>query len=602
MPRHLSFLVAPLVWLITALPLGAQTALLNAIPDSALGLVVINNMSDASAKVHKLTEKMKLPVPELLPIVKSFSGAQEGVDEQGSIAGVALASDDEEATWGMSFAAFVPVTDYKAFIKQLDPKDADATITEVTVMGQQYLAAKKGNFAVLCGVEQKEVLEAILASTKSVAGALAPWIAEQQVALVITPAGKKLLFDKINKAFAEAKDLNDDDDKPKEKNADSDGDLGTDARVRAGKQMQRSVKSVLESIEPQLTQVGLGIRIDEQIALHVGVRVLITPEGAIGQWAQNVKPPQGGPLVGLPMDKFVIAYGGASIQLNPEFTKLIDLVSSTGLEMLGLDDELRKQYATIVARHRANQLSTCGLLGPPRPGDSLVSTSLAVEHVKDAKEHLKLTREQFQVLQKGAASDDAKLPTYSVSEVTIGDLKAIELIMDMSAMTKELGAAGPPAGPAEGFMQGLMLRMLGGDGKMRIYFAVADDTHLVSGYSKPLLQRGVEHVRSGKAGLETDAQIAKTSGLLPSGAQWVAYVSPQGLIQWIDTLLRQSLPAEMKFRIPPFPPSDPIGLAAKASASGLDAELVLPESVLAGIGQYVGLVQQMIQGGGAPLP
>ncbi|HEV3138393.1 MAG TPA: hypothetical protein VGZ26_10830, partial [Pirellulales bacterium] len=398
MPRHLSFLVAPLVWLSSALPLGAQTALFNAIPDNALGLVVVNNMSDASAKVHKLTEKMKLPVPELLPIVKSFSGAQEGVDEQGSIAAVALASDDEDATWGMSFAAFVPVTDYKAFIKQLDPKDAEATITEVTIMGQQYLATKKGNYAVLCGDEQKDVLEAILASTKGVAGTLAPlapWMAEQQVALVVTPAGKKLLFEKITKAFAETKDSNDeDDDKAKEKNADSEDESETDSRVRAGKQLLRSVKIVVGSIEPQLTHVGLGIRIDEQTALHVAVRVLFAPAGALGQWAQNVKPPKGGPLVGLPPDKFVIAYGGASVQLNPEFAKLIDLVSTTGLEMLGLDDDLRKQYAAIVARHRANQLSICGLLGPPRPGDSLASTSLAVEHVKDAKEHLKLTREQ----------------------------------------------------------------------------------------------------------------------------------------------------------------------------------------------------------------
>ena len=88
---------------------------------------------------------------------------------------------------------------------------------------------------------------------------------------------------------------------------------------------------------------------------------------------------------------------------------------------------------------------------------------------------------------------------------------------------------------------------------------------------------------------------------MPEGSQWAAYVSPQGLIQLIDTVLREVLPTEIK--IPPFPPSDPIGLAARVGEPGLDAEIVLPDSVVAGIGQYIGVVQQMMQGdGGAALP
>ena len=38
--------------------------------------------------------------------------------------------------------------------------------------------------------------------------------------------------------------------------------------------------------------------------------------------------------------------------------------------------------------------------------------------------------------------------------------------------------------------------------------------------------------------------------------------------------------------------------AARVKPDGLDAELVLPDTVIAGIGQYVGLIQQMMQGGG----
>jgi hypothetical protein len=99
--------------------------------------------------------------------------------------------------------------------------------------------------------------------------------------------------------------------------------------------------------------------------------------------------------------------------------------------------------------------------------------------------------------------------------------------------------------------------------------------------------------------LEADEPIAKTSKLLPDGAQWAAYINPQGVVQWVDVILKQM--PEMTINIPPFPASDPIGAAARVSADGLDAELVLPESVVAGVGQYVGTIQQMLQGG-APLP
>ena len=132
---------------------------------------------------------------------------------------------------------------------------------------------------------------------------------------------------------------------------------------------------------------------------------------------------------------------------------------------------------------------------------------------------------------------------------------------------------------------------------MRAYMAIADEHTCVTAYSKELLQRGVDHVRSGKPGLEADGTITKTGALLPEGSQWTAYISPQGVIQWVDTLLKQ-LPAELNFRLPPFPASDPIGAAVRVKPDGLDAELVLPDTVIAGIGQYVGLIQQMMQGGG----
>ena len=71
--------------------------------------------------------------------------------------------------------------------------DAVKTVREIEAAGVPErnisMVANKGDFAVLCGAEQEEVLKAILESSKSVADTLAPlapWLAEQQIALVVT--------------------------------------------------------------------------------------------------------------------------------------------------------------------------------------------------------------------------------------------------------------------------------------------------------------------------------------------------------------------------------------------------------------------------------
>jgi hypothetical protein len=138
--------------------------------------------------------------------------------------------------------------------------------------------------------------------------------------------------------------------------------------------------------------------------------------------------------------------------------------------------------------------------------------------------------------------------------------------------------------------------LFGEDGKIRTFMAAADNNTVISAYTREQLQRAVAHVRSGEKGLEADPQIAKTAALMAPGAQWVAYISPQGLLQWVGTLLEGIIPAEAEFKMPGFPATEPIGLAARVSATGLDAEIVLPDSVVAGIGQFVAGITAMFQG------
>ena len=125
-------------------------------------------LREFNERVAKVTQKMQIPIGDLLTMAKGFLGVQEGLDEKGGLA-VALVSGPEGRQWEESvLCAVVPVSDYNKFIAPLDPKDPDAKITAVTVMGMNMMAARKGNFAVLAAGDKSETLEKILAAKADV--------------------------------------------------------------------------------------------------------------------------------------------------------------------------------------------------------------------------------------------------------------------------------------------------------------------------------------------------------------------------------------------------------------------------------------------------
>ena len=68
MIRRLLSVTAPIVWLVATAVLAAPADPLEVIPDDTLGLVVIKNMAEANRRVQGLTEKMKIPAPDLLSL------------------------------------------------------------------------------------------------------------------------------------------------------------------------------------------------------------------------------------------------------------------------------------------------------------------------------------------------------------------------------------------------------------------------------------------------------------------------------------------------------------------------------------------------------
>ncbi len=508
MTRYLHCVTAPIAWLMTTAMLWAQADPLTAIPPDALGFVVIRDISDCNARAAKLTQQMRIPMPDLLTLGKSYAGVDKGLNEKGGIA-AALFTDPQNEDDGFTFIVVVPVTDYKTFIAAFAPDDPDAAVAEVTVAGEKALVGKKGEFAVFGQGEQKGLLEKVLASSESVLGVVKPlgaWLAQQQLAAVATPAGKKVLLKKIVALLPDASNL--------PKAADHDADAGPAASLKSVMDMLQLVKELLASANEQLTHAALGVRIDDNTTLHVAARIGFLPEGKLASWAQEVKLPPDPMLSGLPPGKFAIAFGGASPRLSPQFTEMVNRLSDVGFKQLGLSEEDRKKVAAAVDRQRGQAVSSCGVLGPIRPGDSIMGGVITVERVKNAAQHMKMSRELLEMLQAALKSKTTGDALYELHDVTVGDLQALEVITNMGAFT----GADDPNNPLGGQIQTFFGRLFGKDGKIRCYMTVVDDRTVVSAYGKEQLERAVAHVRSGAKGLESDPQIAKTAALLPGDA------------------------------------------------------------------------------------
>jgi hypothetical protein len=91
------------------------------VPDSALGLVVVNCPRDVDAKLQELGRQMQLPSPSLLARLLQEGGIRDGFNEKGTAALVALPPAGS-APWPTPIL-LVPVTDYGKFLAQFKPDD-----------------------------------------------------------------------------------------------------------------------------------------------------------------------------------------------------------------------------------------------------------------------------------------------------------------------------------------------------------------------------------------------------------------------------------------------------------------------------------------------
>jgi hypothetical protein len=255
---------------------------------------------------------------------------------------------------------------------------------------------------------------------------------------------------------------------------------------------------------------------------------------------------------------------------------------ATGAQQPLSDEDVRKLTETM-QKSMAGVQSMAMRVGPLSPGKSMYDNMSGIIKVADSRQYL-ADYEQG-MAEMGKLFEKLKSPlfkSYESSKTNVDGVATLQMTMDMSGMLDNVTI------PQQRQMMELMM---GKGGKVTAYLAPADANTVVLAYSQEALRATMNSAKKSGESLAEQQDVAKTLQLLPKDAQWVAFISPKGMVDFGMTLALSMAPGAPG-QLPPFPETSPVGFGARMTSQGFETSLVVPTDVLQGIGGYVQMIQQ----------
>ncbi len=579
MRRRIIGCFATLFCVLMTLPVMAAESALSLVPDGALGFVVIRDVASASEKIGKVVEQFDSEMPPLLATFKALTATNEGFDDQGDVLLALMPGEDEPQP-----LLALPVTDYDAMIKQLDG-DPAKEITEVSMAGQDLLVAHQGDYAVFVDSDSRATLRKLLrsdAKAQAAAHTLKDWIAENDVTIVVSPAGLKLGFKKGLEGLMEISAAS----------LEMAEEFGEEQPAIEPELLELDVQEeALKFLGSEIQLAAIGLDIDDAGNLKVGGRVRLTADGTLAKIVGD-----GGPVLKLPLSDVpnmaFVACGAMAWDL--EWGETIWSGLMNGLQ--DTNDETKKTIDG--SKPLSDTMTSVSMYMLRGKADApVVSGMFAVMKVADSATYLKDYEKLIEATDEEADGDDdneTDQRQYEVNKIKIEGCDVLELKMDTSEIMGAQG--GIPQMPAMiwPMLQHMMGRMLGPDGKFTTYTVVADKNTVITGIgSKEQVAEVLKALGADpKERLGDNSHVQTTAVLLPKDAIMVGYLSPQGTAAWFGSMLDAISPFLGVLEMPEFPDTPPIGFSARLAKETVEVEVVVPSATIKGLGEFVEEAQQ----------
>jgi len=572
------------------LPVDLRVDVLNVVPADALALVTAHHILDTKQGVEGLLRKLEVPfdASNEYDEFTDFLDNLEGWDEKGTHAMVFLTLEGQAQP---EFALLVPVTNYKQFARSLGADPEAAGVTEFNIEdGPNGYIANKGEYAVLAedNAEGRAVIEAVLASKKSLAGSSEPirkWIGDHPLSGIVTPHGVQKAVDVVLEGLAEAKNEVPDEPLP---------------RILA-KFFLPLVESTLKAARDELTFLVAAPSLDESKGVAFSARAFFKSGGKFSGAVAGLPTLPADALKHLPDD----GYFTAAAYVYPE--KLTDAVIDFALPILdALKDEADlpidvSQFKPLLEKARTSgkgvkYVSTVQSIG----GESMYDGLAGLYEVADAPGFVKNQEAILKEMIAAAQKLSDQVPDVSLEKKTVADVEATFWSLDIV----EMMAAFDPNTFGQEPGKSLMKSMIGNDGRMTMYLGAVDARHVVYAFGEKTFATVAENVRGKKPGLADDLMIKKTAALLPSDLASVGYVDIGGYITMIKNMMMKAMAAQgqaqalggFAMMIPPFPAAPPVGYSLKLTGTSVEVDFVVPLELMTATRDYAKQVQAMFGG------
>ena len=569
------------VTLVSFLSVTVQAAdISQSVPDKALGYVVIRNLEATNANVEKLIKKFEDSMPGPLVFFKMATGFNKGLDLKGD-ALIALLPPKENGGDPGPMALF-PVSDYEEFAVSVDA-DPTGEISLIQVAGEDLLLAKKDKHALLMNPEYRDEMEAYLEKKSFPKQPLVQyekWMSSSNITFAILPAGVKF-------AQAAAK-------------SEAESDLSRMEKNYKEWEMEGQIKSLQNNFKLQMKFIkflgdeiqaaAYGATIDDTGNIKMGLRVQVSKTGIVSRLSKT-KLETTGIAKSLPGGPFVMAGSGPwpaewTEALGKYILNVVENNSWMFDDASKDDEEKRKEIVDnieILIKNMAIGLKANNFsLQVGEDDDPAYSNIYSTQEVENVEAYLKGQEKVYDVMNFFMEMSGGPITLeYEVSEITIAGKPGLKVELDI------LAAMGQNAFPP---MQTFAETMFGEDGVFRMYYAVIDDKHILTGVSKlEDIEARVEKLRKGETDDAFKKQVAKTDALLPENPTWSVYLSPSGGVNWARRIYEafKSLGAGGSFEMPEYPTAPPVGFTLRLTENGIEMDAAAPVETIDGLSEFV---------------